>query len=149
MQLACTAALMKIATDFIEDETMLPGDIEYIATKVRLQILKNLNTVRAFAQEISPSFAVTMPNTGVYTKSHLVSEKLRNQGQKITKLALSAINRRPPLIIRTVEINGTIQQVAHEFYGDFRRANELLRLNPQIRYPNFIQRGEVLNSYAK
>ncbi len=149
MQLACTAALMKIATDFIEDETLLPGDIEYIATKVRLQILKNLNTVRAFAQEISPSFAVTMPNTGVYTKSHLVSEKLRNQGQKITKLALSAINRRPPLIIRTVEINGTIQQVAHEFYGDFRRANELLRLNPQVRYPNFIQRGEVLNSYAK
>ncbi|HDR1430107.1 TPA: phage morphogenesis protein, partial [Pasteurella multocida] len=149
MQLACTAALMKIATDFIEDDTMLPSDIEYIATKVRLQILKNLNTVRAFAQEVTPSFTVTMPNTGIYTKSHLVSERLRNQGKKITKLALSAINRKPPLVIRTVEINGTLQQVAHEFYGDYRRANELLRLNPQIRYPNFITKGEVLNSYAK
>ncbi|MCK9139458.1 phage morphogenesis protein, partial [Haemophilus influenzae] len=53
------------------------------------------------------------------------------------------------LIIRTVEFDSTIQQVAHAFYGDYTRAGELLRLNPHIRYPNFIARGEVLNGYAK
>ncbi|NBI12617.1 phage morphogenesis protein [[Haemophilus] felis] len=149
LQLACSASLVKIATDFMQDSTLLPSDIEYAATKVRLQILKTLNSVRTLAKEERPSVDFSVPNTGLYTQTHLVSEGLRKQGQYITQLALAAINRKPPLIVRTVEIDGTIQQVAHVFYGDYRRAQELLRLNAHIRQPNFIQRGEVLNSYAR
>ena len=89
------------------------------------------------------------PNTGLYTQAYNTAEKLRQQSHKLTQLALAAINRKPPLIIRTVEFDSTIQQVAHAFYGDYARAGELLRLNPHIRYPNFIARGEVLNGYAK
>lgn len=149
LQLACSASLVKIATDFMQDDTLLPSDIEYVATKVRLQILKTLNSVRTLAKEERPSVDFSVPNTGLYTQTHLVSEGLRKQTQYITQLALAAINRKPPLIIRTVEASGTIQQVSHAFYGDHRRAQELLRLNAHIRQPNFIQRGEVLNSYAR
>lgn len=149
LQLACTASLIKITTDFIENIDLLPNDIEYFATKVRLQILKTLNTVRALFKEEKPTLDFSVPNTGLYTQSHIVSESLRKQAYQITQLALAAINRKPPLIIRTVDINGTLQQVAHRFYGDYRRADELLRLNAHIRYPNFISRGEVLNSYAE
>ncbi|WP_245148602.1 hypothetical protein [Avibacterium paragallinarum] len=74
---------------------------------------------------------------------------MRHLAHHFTQLAISAINRKPPLIVRTAPFNGTIQQMAHAFYGDFRRANELLRLNPQVRYPNFITQGELLNSYVK
>ena len=78
-----------------------------------------------------------------------MAEQLRTQTHKLTQLALAAINRKPPLIIRSVDFDGSIWQIAHAFYGDYTRADELLRLNPHICYPNFIQRGEALNGYAK
>ena len=46
-------------------------------------------------------------------------------------------------------MTGTVQQIAHAFYSDYKRADELLRLNPQVRYPNYIEQGEVLNSYVR
>ena len=39
--------------------------------------------------------------------------------------------------------------LAFEWYGDYSRFGELLRLNPQIRHPNFIEKGEILNAYAR
>ncbi|HHF1786214.1 TPA: phage morphogenesis protein, partial [Haemophilus influenzae] len=83
------------------------------------------------------------------TAAHNTAEQLRNKAHKFTQLALAAINRKPPLMVREVPFSGTVQQIAHAFYQDHKRADELLRLNPQIRYPNFVERGEWLNSYVK
>ncbi|MFZ7186935.1 phage tail tape measure protein [Avibacterium avium] len=151
MQLGCSFVMVKIATDLIADDEILPHEVDYIATKVRLQILQNLQLLRTLTQKEQANIAVnlTAPNTGVYTATHQVAEQLRHLAHHFTQLAISAINRKPPLIVRTAQFNGTIQQMAHAFYGDFRRANELLRLNPQVRYPNFITQGELLNSYVK
>lgn len=172
VQLLATATVLKIATQFIEDDSLIPSEIDYIVTESRLQALATLNTVRALVQAeqnamtlhyVKDDFGLMSlsakkqtgarqlqtPNTELYTQAYNTAEKLRQQSHKLTQLALAAINRKPPLIIRTVEFDSTIQQVAHAFYGDYTRAGELLRLNPHIRYPNFIARGEVLNGYAK
>jgi len=77
------------------------------------------------------------------------AERLRKSAHQINQLALATINRKPPLMLRVAEFNGTIQQHAHAIYGDYTRADEILRLNPHIREPNFIARGTSLNSYAK
>ena len=76
-------------------------------------------------------------------------EQLKQHAHQFTQLAINAINRKPPLTIRVAPMSGTVQQIAHAFYGDYKRADELLRLNPQIRYPNYIEQGEVLNSYVR
>lgn len=55
---------------------------------------------------------------------------------------------KPPLVRRAVEEATTLRLIAHRWYGDHSRAEELRRLNPQLRAPNFIQRGEVLNAFA-
>lgn len=161
MQLAVSVALLRIATELVEDDELLPQDIDYITTKVRSQIVDNLHLLRTQTnkeyqghrkhqgENIVVSATLTTPNTGFYTAAHNTAEQLRNKAHKFTQLALAAINRKPPLMVREVPITGTIQQIAHEFYGDYKRADELLRLNPQIRYPNMIERGEWLNSYVK
>ena len=172
VQLLATSNVLKIATRFIEDDSLIPSEIDYIVTESRLQALAALNTVRALVQAeqnamtlhyVKDDFGLMSlsakkqtgarhlqtPNTGLYTQAYNTAEKLRQQSHKLTQLALAAINRKPPLIIRTVEFDSTMQQVAHAFYGDYTRASELLRLNPHIRYPNFIASGEVLNGYAK
>ncbi|HGD9019465.1 TPA: multidrug DMT transporter permease, partial [Escherichia coli] len=39
--------------------------------------------------------------------------------------------------------------LAWQWYGDYSRAAELQRLNPQLRDPNNITAGVVINAYAK
>ncbi|THA10504.1 DNA circularization protein [Rodentibacter pneumotropicus] len=152
MQLAASVALLRIATELVEDDALLPQDIDYITTKVRSQIVDNLQLLREQTDKEHSGANITVlttPNTGFYAAAHKTAEQLRNKAHKFTQLALAAINRKPPLMVREVPFNGTVQQIAHAFYGDYKRAAELLRLNPQIRYPNYISRGEWLNSYVK
>ncbi|ACA32341.1 DNA circularization protein [Histophilus somni] len=150
MQLTCTATLIHLATGFIEDETLLPQEIDYITTLIRTHIVSTLQLLRHQAQKEQANSALnsTAPNTGVYTATQQIAERLRTLSHHFTQLAISAINRKPPLTVRVVPFNGTIQQIAHAFYGDYRRSDELLRLNPQVRFPNFIAQGELLNSYV-
>ncbi|EAO6532338.1 hypothetical protein FC351_26920 [Salmonella enterica] len=56
---------------------------------------------------------------------------------------------RPPLTWRTVTQDGNLHLLAHTWYQDYTRAAELLRLNPQIRDPNDIRRGDVISAYAR
>ena len=51
--------------------------------------------------------------------------------------------------LRDVGRDTSLHLLAFEWYGDYSRFGELLRLNPQIRHPNFLSKGEVLNAYAK
>lgn len=152
MQLAASSALLRIATELVEDDALLPQDIDYITTKVRSQIVETLQLLRAQTdkEHQGANIAVlTTPNTAFYTAAHHTAEQLRDKAHQFTQLALAAINRKPPLMVREAPMTGTVQQIAHAFYDDYKRADELLRLNPQIRYPNFIERGEWLNGYVK
>lgn len=152
MQLASSVALLRIATELVEDDDLLPQDIDYITTQVRSQIMDNLQLLRKQVDDEHRGEKIRVlstPNTSFYTAAHNTAEQLRNKVHKFTQLALTAINRKPPLMVREVPFSGTVQQIAHAFYQDYKRADELLRLNPQIRYPNFVERGEWLNSYVK
>ncbi|QLB14062.1 hypothetical protein A6B39_00650 [Mannheimia granulomatis] len=151
LQLMSSAVLTQTAVQMIEaqSEAMTPDEIEYITTQARLSLLKSLNWVRSMQKESQQNLAVNEPNNGLYTATHELSEMLRNSASDLMQIALAAINQKPPLIVKAVEMSGTLPQVAHAFYGDYERADELLRLNPHIRQPNFIEQGTLLNCYSE
>ena len=68
---------------------------------------------------------------------------------KLQKQAFAVISLKPPLVQKTVTRDTCLHLLAFEWYGDYSRFGELLRLNPQIRHPNFIEKGTVLNAYAR
>lgn len=78
-----------------------------------------------------------------------ITEPLKSAAKHTQDLGLAVINMRPPLIKRQSPSAGNLHLLAHAWYGDYRRAEELLRLNPQIRNPNDISAGEMINAYAK
>lgn len=78
-----------------------------------------------------------------------VTEQLKTAAKAVQDLAQAVILTRPPLVQREVTTPGNLHLIAFRWYGDFTRADELLRLNPGIRNPNFIARGEVLNGYVR
>lgn len=77
-----------------------------------------------------------------------VVEALKDQALMLQEAAQAIIELRPPMIERTVVSAGNLHLIAHRWYGDYSRAAELLRLNPQIRQPNFVPAGTVLLAYA-
>lgn len=153
LSLICTATLVRSGVEMMERyaEELTPVDIEYINRQVRLSVVESIEKVRRLQQKdvATQMGQPSKPNTSIYHQAQQTSEQLRQVAHGVSQVAMAAINRKPPLMVRLCELNGTIHQVAHHFYGDYRRANELLRLNPQIQQPNFIQQGEVLNAYAK
>lgn len=82
-------------------------------------------------------------------QSQPVVEQLKGTSLAIQELATKVIDVLPPIVTRTVQAPANLTLIAHLWYGDYRRAAELLRLNPQLRNPNFIERGEVLNGFAR
>jgi len=48
-----------------------------------------------------------------------------------------------------VEGDGNLHLLAFAWYGDYRRAAELARLNPMLRNPNHLQAGDLLHAYAR
>ncbi len=151
LKLLCSAHLARIAVEVMEAnyETLTPHEIETMTTQVRLQLLEALNAVRTLQQADEASKKLAQPNSDMYMVSYQMMESIRQLASNITQLAITLINQKPPLVIKVSPLNGTLQQVAHAFYGDYRRFEELLRLNPAIRQPNFIQEGDLLNAYAK
>ncbi|KUY99786.1 hypothetical protein WS49_18315 [Burkholderia sp. RF7-non_BP4] len=65
------------------------------------------------------------------------------------ELAIKVIDVLPPIISRTVDAPSNMTLLAHLWYGNYLRSSELLRLNPQIRNPNFIQRGDTVSGFAQ
>lgn len=90
-----------------------------------------------------------LPKSSYLETTAELAESLRNVAHKLQKQAFAVINLRPPLVKRTVTRDTGLHLLAFEWYGDYSRFSELLRLNPQITHPNFIAKGTVLNAYAK
>lgn len=74
---------------------------------------------------------------------------LRSIAGLVQARARSVILLSPPLIERTVTSATSLRRLAHHWYGDHKRANELMRLNPGLKSPHNIESGEVLLAYAK
>lgn len=128
---ADAAALVLIAE--AKTPTLSPPEIEDIAATVRASIEAAIVAVRAVLS---------------LSDSRPIVEALKDEALAVQTAALAIIEARPPLIRRTAAAPGNLRLLAHRWYGDHKRAPELARLNPDLRLPNFIQRGDTLNAFA-
>lgn len=134
-----------------EYQNMPPHEIDELCRRLRQALQESIQAVRVLQQTTNqPAMNIGREVQGedAYQRYQLI-EDIRNLAHLISEMSLKAINQKPPLSVRVCELNGTLHQVAHAFYGDWRRAAELLRLNPQIRNPNFIRQGELINAYSE
>ena len=113
---------------------LTPGEIEGLAGNVRARLDDALHYT-----------AAALPQGSV----HPVCERLRTAARAMQQLAEAALNARPPLAIRTAGLACNFHLLAHRLYGDFTRADELRRINPQVRNPNFIDPNQELLVYVR
>ncbi|WP_047248197.1 DNA circularization protein [Chromobacterium subtsugae] len=117
-----------------ERPTLTPPALEQIAGDVRGSLQTAIDQWRA-----------NMPADAAYR----VVDSLRELGLQVQQGAAGLIAAKPPLIERAVEAEANLRQLAHLWYGDSGRADELLRLNPQLAYPNHLTPGTVIHGYAR
>ena len=79
----------------------------------------------------------------------MYKRQLKDAALAIQEAAVVIIEARPPLRQRIVNAPSNLHLLAHQWYGDYRRAGELARLNPQVRNPNDIDTGDILNGYSQ
>ncbi len=136
---AVTAAeLVDVASDLLTAEakepTLSPTDIEIIVSDVRERIQDAIDANR----DLYP-----------VEQARAITEPLKDAALAVQEAAAVIIDARPPLRQRTVNAPANLHLLAHAWYGDYRRAAELLRLNPSVRNPNDIRAGDIINGYAQ
>ena len=136
--LAQTQIYAQAARDMLMAElstpTLTPAEVESLTGNTRDRLQDCLHAVRA-----------SQPQAVV----HQMSECLRDAAQAVQQLGEAALNARPPLVMRTVERPCNFHLLAPRLYGDYTRATELARINPQVRNPNFIAQGQEVLVYAR
>lgn len=157
-----------VASDVLANEvdapTLTPDGVEQIASDARTLLQSAIDAVRTLSVSNgaasgagagggtgSAGLSGSAGSSTVVTldESRPVTEALKDTALSIQQLAISVLDSLPPLITRTVDAPSSLTLLAFRWYGDYTRSAELLRLNPSIRNPNFIQRGDVLRAYAK
>lgn len=128
----------RVASDVLANEadtpTLRPELVEQIADDTRARIQEAIEAVRAL-----------LP----LDDARPVIEPLKDVALSIQELAIKVIDTLPPIVERTVPAPSNLTLLAFRWYGDAARSAELLRLNPGVRNPNFIERGEVLRGFAQ
>lgn len=138
-QLRVEAALQlcDTAADLLAQESLNP-----VMTPVEVEALAN-NT----RERLQTCIAWNRANLDMET-AHGVNEALKETAWAVQTLAKAVIELHPPLIQRAAEGPACLRLLAHQWYGAHDRAPEMLRLNPRLRLPNFIEQGQSLNVYA-
>lgn len=134
ISLAVATASARVFEAEIGDPTMTPDDIDAVAFDSRTSIAAAIAAVRAAYPDIDVARRLTEP--------------LKTVALSVSNAGRALLRARPPFIQRATKGNGSLHLVAFQWYGDHTRATELLRFNPQIRNPNLIDSGTVLNGYA-
>jgi len=130
--------LAEVAADVLIGEaqtsTLSPPEIEVIVNDVRDVIQDAINRNRQqYPVEVSRP----------------ITEPLKDLAKAIQDAGIAVIETRPPLVRRVVDTPGNLHLAAFGWYGDYRRAGELARLNPRLRNPNHLNPGDVLNAYQR
>jgi prophage DNA circulation protein len=142
--------LAQDAADIFSNEDinslLSPTEIERIANDTRQFIQTAIDQHRD--QYADATQEVSSSPTALGIAWQPVVEGLKDIALAVQQLAANMITTRPPLIQRRVDSVSNLHLVAHRWYGDYRRAVELQRLNPQLRNPNNLQPGDMLYAYA-
>lgn len=133
--IAVASGAARLFAKGLDDAVMTPADIEIVAADARGAINDAIAGVRA-----------AFP--GDIVRSRPVTEALKAVALTVTDAAARLISTRPPLVSRLVDTPGNLNLLAHLWYGDYTRADELLRLNAPPN-PNFIAGGTTLLAYAR
>ena len=131
---AMAEAASRVLSAEAETPTLSPPQIEQIANDVRQMLQAAMDTQRELYD---------------LETARPVTEALKDTALAVQQAAQAIIELRPPLETKRVELTGNLHLLAHQWYGDYSRAAELVRLNPQLRNPNQITVGDVLYAYAK
>lgn len=144
LRLMALDALFQAALLLLEHdgERMSAPDVLHINRAARRYVAAEIARLRE-------TLAAMPDKAQAYDAVYAVVETLRDAAAHLNLLAVAALNQKPPLIARPAPLNGTVHQLAFAWYSDIARADELIRLNPQLRHPCFIQQGELMNGYAK
>lgn len=148
---AAAAELASAATAILSDDdqtdAMTPGDIEKLVNDVRTRLQSTMEQLRSRYEPDRKLITETTAPVGIQWL--VLVDDLKTIALNLQILALLVLSRRPPLTQKTVKTDSCLHLLAHLWYADHTRATELQRLNPQIRNPNQITTGMVLNAYAK
>lgn len=130
--------LAGIASDVLANEldkpTLTPDDIESISNDTRTRLQTAIDDTRE-----------TLP----LVEYRPVVEPMKDTALAVQELAVDVIDQLPPIVSRTIESPSNLTLISFRWYGDYSRSAELMRLNPGIRNPNFVNRGDVLRGYAR
>ncbi|ECC6010214.1 multidrug DMT transporter permease [Salmonella enterica] len=122
-------------------------DLESVANDVRGFIQAAITATRENYREATSRLSEDAQPLGLLWRP--VVEDLKDAAYTVQVMAEAIMATRPPLTWRTVRQDGNLHLLAHSWYQDYTRVAELLRLNPQIRDPNDIRRGDVISAYAR
>ncbi|MFX2607071.1 DNA circularization protein [Enterobacter mori] len=143
--------LASVATAILADDAqtsvMTPDDIEKLINDARTRIQSTIDRLRDRYEPVRTLVTATAEPVGIQWLG--LVDHLRETGLALQNLGVMVLARRPPLTRRRVDVDTCLRLLAHAWYADHSRATELLRLNPQVRDPNLITAGMVLNAYAK
>ncbi|WP_293766576.1 DNA circularization N-terminal domain-containing protein [uncultured Aquitalea sp.] len=117
-----------------EQPTLSPQEVELITNDVR-------DTLQTVIDAHRDQFQIEAARP--------VTESLKDTALGVQDAAIAIIEALPPLVTRTVDAPGNLHLVAFRWYGDYTRAEELARLNPQLTNPNALQAGDALYAYAR
>lgn len=138
VKVVVATVMADVASDVLANEadspTLTPDQVEQITNDTRDMLQDAIDETRAAAS---------------LDDSRPVTEPLRDTARSVQQLAIGVIDALPPIISRTVTAPTNLTLLAFNWYGDYTRAAELLRLNPSVRNPNFIERGEVLRGFSQ
>lgn len=127
-----------IASDVLANEldkpTLTPDDIEAISNDTRTRLQTAIDDTRE-----------TLP----LVEYRPVVEPMKDTALAVQELAVDVIDQLPPIVSRTIDSPSNLTLISFRWYGDYSRSAELMRLNPGIRNPNFVNRGDVLRGYAR
>ncbi|CNI33084.1 DNA circulation family protein [Yersinia frederiksenii] len=142
--------LAQDAADIFSDEDinnlLSPAEVERIANDTRTFIQAAIDQHRAQYADATQEISSSPTALGIAWQP--VVDGLKDIALAVQQLAANIITTRPPLIQRRVEGVSNLHLVAHRWYGNYQRAVELQRLNPQLRNPNDLKPGDMLYAYA-
>ncbi|GAA5102790.1 DNA circularization protein [Wohlfahrtiimonas larvae] len=140
IQLMTQSIRTSVVVDLLERDDLNPNEIETLVNDARTSAQQIIDRIRKddFMRELNE-----------YDELFVLVESLRASQHSLKQIAEIIISKRPPLLVRRAPFDGTLHQIAHHFYQDFKRYDELVKLNPHITHPSFIQTGDFINGYAE
>lgn len=142
-----------IFADEADSPTMTPADIAAVRDQVRADCQTEIDRLRALQAALDAQPAVT--DAPAINPARLNAAQVQAQIEAIKDAALQVqavagalIDRRPPLVVRTVPVDCCPRLAAFLLSGSHELAGELLRLNPELPAPAVIPAGTEVSCYA-